>query len=104
MGLSIWQIAIIAVVALILFGGGGKLVRLMGDMGSGLRAFKKGIADEGSSEGKDDTQEPAQIAEESEPTPAPKKSKAKKSTANKSKSKKSKAKKSTAKKSKAKKS
>ena len=98
MGLSIWQIAIIAVVALILFGGGGKIVRLMGDMGSGLRAFKKGISDDVASEDDDKTEEPAQITEESKP--APKKTKKTKSK----KSKKSKAKKSTAKKSKAKKS
>ena len=46
MGLSFWQIAIIVVVALLLFGGAGKITRLMGDFGSGLRAFKKGISDD----------------------------------------------------------
>ena len=48
MGLvGVWQIAIIAVIVLLLFGGAGKITRLMGDVGSGLRAFKKGIADDG---------------------------------------------------------
>ena len=101
MGLSIWQIAIIAVVALILFGGGGKLVRMMGDMGSGLRAFKKGISEESE---KDDSAQKPQIEATPEPeeatqaTPAKKKAK-KKSKAKKSKAKKSKSKKSGAKKS-----
>ena len=100
MGLSIWQIAIIAVVALILFGGGGKIVRLMGDMGSGLRAFKKGISDDPKAEGEDDSEEPQKIAEAPKPSDsepesvAPKKKKAKSKKSKKSKAKKSKAKKS----------
>jgi len=31
------------VVVLVLFGGGGKISRMMGDFGKGLNAFKKGI-------------------------------------------------------------
>ena len=101
MGLSVWQIAIIAVVALILFGGGGKLVRLMGDMGSGLRAFKKGIADDSNGGDDEGGEETPKIAEQPE---EPKATKTKKTKSKKSKSKKSTAKKSKAKKSKAKKS
>jgi sec-independent protein translocase protein TatA len=33
-------------VVLILFGGGGKLSRLMGDFGKGLKSFKKGVKEE----------------------------------------------------------
>ena len=40
---SIWHWLVVLVVVLILFGGGGKLSRLMGDMARGVNAFKKGL-------------------------------------------------------------
>ena len=43
---SIWHWAIVAVVALVLFGGKGKIPSLMKDMGKGITAFKKGLKDE----------------------------------------------------------
>ena len=44
-GISFWQILIILVVILILFG--GKKIRAMGsDLGEGLKGFKKAIKDE----------------------------------------------------------
>ncbi|MCZ4282629.1 twin-arginine translocase TatA/TatE family subunit [Kiloniella laminariae] len=43
---SIWHWLIVLVVVLVLFGGGGKLSKLMGDAGSGIKAFKKGLKDE----------------------------------------------------------
>lgn len=43
-GLSIWHILVIAVVALVLFGK-GKVSSLMGEVGKGVTAFKKGIQD-----------------------------------------------------------
>lgn len=52
---SIWHWIIVLVVVLVLFGGGGKLSRLMGDAAKGINAFKKGLKeekDEGA-EGKD---------------------------------------------------
>lgn len=42
--LSIWHILILAIVALLLFGGRGKISSLMGDFGKGLSAFKKGVS------------------------------------------------------------
>jgi sec-independent protein translocase protein TatA len=46
-GISFWQILIILVVLLILFG--GKKIRTMGsDLGEGLKGFKKAIKDDGS--------------------------------------------------------
>ena len=46
-GISFWQILIILVVILILFG--GKKIRTMGsDLGEGLKGFKKAIKDEDS--------------------------------------------------------
>jgi|TARA_B100000965_G_scaffold256019_1_gene215650 sec-independent protein translocase protein TatA len=57
-GISFWQILIILVVILILFG--GKKIRTMGsDLGEGLKGFKKAIKDEDSakdSESKSDDQ------------------------------------------------
>jgi sec-independent protein translocase protein TatA len=46
---SIWHILILAVIALVLFGGRGKVSDLMGDFGRGVNSFKKGL-----NEGKDD--------------------------------------------------
>ena len=57
-GISFWQILIILVVILILFG--GKKIRTMGsDLGEGLKGFKKAIKDHDStkdSESKSDDQ------------------------------------------------
>ncbi|MEM9966139.1 MAG: twin-arginine translocase TatA/TatE family subunit [Asticcacaulis sp.] len=50
---SIWHWAIVAVVALLLFGGRGKLSGLMGDAAKGIRAFKDGLKDEPEAEKKD---------------------------------------------------
>jgi len=41
--LSIWHILILAVIALVLFGGRGKVSDLMGDFGRGVNSFKKGL-------------------------------------------------------------
>ena len=45
MGVSIWQILLILVVVLILFGA-GRLPRVMKDLGSGIRGFKKGLSED----------------------------------------------------------
>lgn len=39
-----WQILIVAVVVLVLFGR-GKITNLMGEVGRGITAFKKGVND-----------------------------------------------------------
>jgi sec-independent protein translocase protein TatA len=44
--LSIWHWLIVLVVVVILFGGGGKLSQLMGDVGKGLKSFKRNVKDE----------------------------------------------------------
>ena len=48
---SIWHWAIVIVVALLLFGGRGKLSGLMGDAAKGIKAFKEGLKDDSSTEG-----------------------------------------------------
>ena len=44
---SIWHWLIVLAVVLVLFGGGGKIPKLMRDMGQGINAFKKGLKEEG---------------------------------------------------------
>jgi sec-independent protein translocase protein TatA len=44
--LSIWHWLIVLAIVLILFGGGGKISKVMGDMAKGVKAFKKGLKDE----------------------------------------------------------
>ena len=43
---SIWHWLVVLAVVLVLFGGGGKLSRLMGDFGKGLKSFKKSMKEE----------------------------------------------------------
>ncbi len=42
---SIWQILIVVLLVVLLFGR-GKISALMGDMAKGIKAFKRGMADE----------------------------------------------------------
>ena len=46
-GLSWIHWLLLAGVALLLFGGRGKVSDLMGDFGKGINSFKKGLADSG---------------------------------------------------------
>ena len=46
MGAFSWvHIVILAAIALVLFGGRGKVSDLMGDFGKGITSFKKGLAE-----------------------------------------------------------
>lgn len=54
---SIWHWLIVLAVVLIIFGGGGKIPRLMGDIARGVRSFKTGLKEE-------------KVEEEDEPEPA----------------------------------
>ncbi len=44
MGLSIWQILIVALLVVLLFGR-GRISDLMGDLGKGITSFRKGLSD-----------------------------------------------------------
>lgn len=52
--MSIWHWAIVAVIALLLFGGRGKLSGLMGDAAKGIKAFREGLKDEDSGKSSDE--------------------------------------------------
>ena len=43
MGISFWQIAIVVVLVVLLFGR-GKISALMGDVAKGIKSFKKGMS------------------------------------------------------------
>ena len=45
LGLSIWKIAIIGGIVMLLFGK-GKVSEMMGDVANGIKSFKKGMADD----------------------------------------------------------
>ena len=47
MGISFWQIAIVVVLVVLLFGR-GKISSLMGDVAKGIKSFKKGMSDDSS--------------------------------------------------------
>lgn len=53
MGISIWQILIVVILVVLLFGR-GKISDLMGDFAKGIRSFKKGL-----NEDEDDLDRPA---------------------------------------------
>jgi len=44
MGLSIWQLAVVAILVILLFGR-GKLSGLMTDLAEGIKSFRQGIKD-----------------------------------------------------------
>ena len=66
MGISIWQLLIVLVIVLLLFGT-KKLRNMGGDLGAAIRNFK-GAVKEGGDEAKD-VAESARIEDESEPVP-----------------------------------
>ena len=74
MSLGIWQIILIIVLILLLFGR-NKISALMGDLGKGITSFKKGL-----SEGKEE-EKPKQVSKKAPAKKAPaKKTAAKKTT------------------------
>ncbi len=48
--LSIWHWILVLAVGLLLFGGRGKISELMGDVAKGIKSFKKGMAEDESSQ------------------------------------------------------
>ncbi len=50
MSIGIWQVVLILLIVLILFGA-GKLPKVMGDVAKGVKNFKSGLKDEDEAEG-----------------------------------------------------
>ena len=59
MSIGIWQIAIVVILVVLLFG--GKISNLMGDVVKGIKSFKKGMASDVT-----DEQEPKNISEDNQ--------------------------------------
>ena len=55
MSIGFWQIAIVVILVVLLFGR-GKISSLMGDVAKGIKSFKKGMSDE-TDQSKDTTTE-----------------------------------------------
>ncbi len=49
---SIWHWMLFGAVALLLFGGKGKISDIMGDVAKGIKSFKKGMADDDTADAK----------------------------------------------------
>ena len=60
MSIGFWQIAVVVILVVLLFGR-GKISSLMGDVAKGIKSFKKGMATD-STESNDDSQ-PKNISE-----------------------------------------
>ena len=58
MSIGIWQIAIVVILVVLLFGR-GKISSLMGDVAKGIKSFKKGMASDVT-----DDKEPKNISED----------------------------------------
>ena len=56
MGISFWQVAIVVVLVVLLFGR-GKISSLMGDVAKGIKSFKKGMATDITEDVADETQQ-----------------------------------------------
>ena len=65
MSIGIWQIAIVVILVVLLFGR-GKISSLMGDVAKGIKSFKKGMASDETEES-----EPKNISEDNKDTDNP---------------------------------
>ena len=73
MGISFWQIAIVVVLVVLLFGR-GKISSLMGDLAKGIKSFKKGMSSDDSNQTKiEPSEEKKQSPEEDKHSPEDKK-------------------------------
>tara|TARA_B100001093_G_C26732143_1_gene972718 strand:+ start:1036 stop:1236 length:201 start_codon:yes stop_codon:yes gene_type:complete len=60
MSIGIWQIAIVVILVVLLFGR-GKISSLMGDVAKGIKSFKKGMASDAS-----DNSDPKNISDDNQ--------------------------------------
>jgi sec-independent protein translocase protein TatA len=67
--LSIWHWLIVLAVVLILFGGGGKISKLMGDFGRGLKSFKKNLKEDEEAETGEGGEQKKVIDTQAQPAP-----------------------------------
>jgi sec-independent protein translocase protein TatA len=46
MGLSGWHLLILALIAVLIFGGSGRISSLMGDVAKGIKSFRAGLSED----------------------------------------------------------
>lgn len=63
---GMWQILLVVLLAVLLFGGRGKIAAVMGDFAKGITSFRKGLKDEEQEEAEDAGEAPAIDRETSE--------------------------------------
>src|SRR5205807_6995352 len=69
--MSIWHWILVLGVALLLFGGRGKISELMGDFAKGIKSFKKGLTEEEKTEAEPPKIDPKTIDHQPAPAPQP---------------------------------
>ena len=67
MSIGFWQIAIVVVLVVLLFGR-GKISSLMGDVAKGIKSFKKGMSDNPNQTGSTSFEETSKTSEETSKT------------------------------------
>ena len=67
MSIGFWQIAIVVVLVVLLFGR-GKISSLMGDVAKGIKSFKKGMSDNPNQTGSISSSEETKTSEETSKT------------------------------------
>ena len=65
MGIGVWQVVLVLVIVLIIFGA-GKLPKVMGDVAKGVKNFKSGMAEEVTDVAKETASSEASSAQVSE--------------------------------------
>ncbi len=68
MGISVWQILLVVVLLLLLFGR-GKIPQLMGDLAEGIKSFRSGLG-KGEPESRPDLSEPSALPESKPQVPS----------------------------------
>ena len=70
-GLSVWHWLIFLAVALLLFGGSGKISSIMGDVAKGIKSFKKGMSEDEETAKKDEPFKKDDPSRSRRPPPSP---------------------------------
>ena len=65
MGIGVWQVVLVLVIVLIIFGA-GKLPKVMGDVAKGVKNFKSGMAEETADSQKEPVADEGGVAQVSE--------------------------------------
>lgn len=65
--LSVWHWLLFLAVALLMFGGSGKISSIMGDVAKGIKSFKKGMAEDDETAKKDEPPKAVESAAAAKP-------------------------------------